>query len=559
MSDIAADAERLKQTEFLAFLNGKFRPSELLTVCSSHGGEQNSYGVYCALIPNSMIEQSLASQSWDLRKSEGFPSAIPSYPDGVEVTEYSRFGQFEEGIEPLVLYHEFYGMRDDYVEIAEEFRAFHRLYHDRRTNKFWKFDLDGTEEVVAEISDRTVKIRLREIREFLAVKDMHLALLFDSTEFSTSILDELGLKDEVIEHNEGLISYTLAIRNWTFSLGDDGRKSISRFLGKRLLPPMDKAKVPFLGYSAEKDFPEFLLDVDEDDNEIRFTCDPDKLADYFDGNPNAPHYLTPVQFKKSVLDKYYNEPDKYEIVDSRLSCAGLWGVTIDNHHDDHVVVWLGDLGRDLPESEWPHWLAHNEPRMIAVSDPFFRRQILGQWAGSDSTEHLFAQRYAELSRESESRLGWPLYLPLAEGDRHYLQSIRVPSNDEQKTFDELILALTKVLVDSLNEKKIKQLLPAESKAVTGGISRLEALLRSKCSGDEEDHVKLLRDVQDLRSKGTAHRKGSSYEKLRKTLELDERPLREVFRGLLERSLSLVDFLIESLHEGVFDQCEEGTD
>lgn len=518
-------------------------------------GEENSLGVYCALIPNSMVEQSLASQRWDLLMSEGFPSAISSYRDGVEVTRYSRFGQFEEGIEPLILYQEFYGMRDNYVEITEEFRTFHHLYHDRRTNKFWKFDLDGTEEVVAEVSDRTVKIRLREIREFLAVKDMHLALLFDSTEFSTSTLDELGLDDEVIERTEGLVSYRLAIRHWEFSLGDDGRKSISSLLGKRLLPPMDKARVPFLGYSAGKDFPEFLLDVDEEDNEIRCTCDPDKLADHFGGNPGAPHYLTPVQFKKSVLDKYYNEPGKYEIVDSRLCCAGLWGITIDNHHDDHVVVWLGDLGTYLPESEWAHWLSHNEPRTIPVSDPFFRRQILGQWAGSDSTEHLFAQRYAELARESEARLGWPIFLPLAEEDRHFLQSIRVPSNDEQKTFDELILALTKVLVDSLNEKQIKQLLPDESKNVTGGISRLLTVLESRSPGGHEDQIKLLREIQDLRSKGTAHRKGSGYEKLRQTLELDERPLREVFRGLLERSLAVVDFLIEGLHHGVFDQRE----
>lgn len=175
-----------------------------------------------------------------------------------------------------------------------------------------------------------------------------------------------------------------------------------------------------------------------------------------------------MQFTKSVLDKYYAEPSKYEVTASRLLCAGLWGLDIDNDHDDHVIVWLGDLGTYLPESDWPHWLSHDEPRTVAVSDPFFRRQVLGQWTGSDSTEHLFVQRYAELARESEKRLGWPFFLPLAEEDRDFLQSIRVPSNDEQKTFDELILSLTKVLVDSLNENEIKRLLPPNRKTLPVG-------------------------------------------------------------------------------------------
>lgn len=552
MSELGKEAERLKQTSFLQLLNRMIRPSEMLTVCSSHYGEERSFGTYCALIPNSMTAQSLKSDNWDLSKNDGFPGAISSYSDGVEVTEYSRFGQFESGIEPLVLFHEFYGMRDGYVEITEEFRTFHRLYHDRRTNKFWKFDLDGNEEVVAEIVERTVKIRFREIREFLAVKDMHLALLFDSLEFSSFRLNDLGLEDSMICENEELVSYNLAIRDLESSIVNNDRQSISRFLGKRLLPPMDKAKVPFLGYSPKKEYPEFLLDVDEDDNEIRFTCNPDELGNYFGGKPAAPSYLTPVQFRKSVLDNYYAKPTKYEITDSHLSCAGLWGLTIDNHHDDHVVVWLGDLGTSLPESDWAHWLSHNEPRTIDVSDPFFRRQILGQWAGSDSTEHRFFQRYAELARESESRLGWPLFLSLAEGDRHFLQSIRVPSNDEQKTFDELILSLTKVLVDSLNEKEIKKLLPGESKDVGNGISLLQSVLGNRLPTDHEEHITLMRDIQELRSSGTAHRKGRKYERLKKMLGIDERPLREVFRDLLQQSLALLDFLLDSLHVGAFD-------
>jgi len=81
-----------------------------------------------------------------------------------------------------------------------------------------------------------------------------------------------------------------------------------------------------------------------------YSSDPGALSNrIFDKQPTTPDYLTPVFFKKAVLDKYYQQPDKYSVEDGYLRCCGLWGVTMDNHHADKVVIWLGDLGRDLKE------------------------------------------------------------------------------------------------------------------------------------------------------------------------------------------------------------------
>jgi hypothetical protein len=58
---------------------------------------------------------------------------------------------------------------------------------------------------------------------------------------------------------------------------------------------------------------------------VRHTCDPDKLANYFGKNPEAPHYLTPVFFRAEVLEKYYADPGKYSVEDGSLRCGRLWG------------------------------------------------------------------------------------------------------------------------------------------------------------------------------------------------------------------------------------------
>lgn len=54
-------------------------------------------------------------------------------------------------------------------EICEEFRLFHRLYHDRKSDQYLKIDDDGNEDLVAVVEPDHVQIRLKELRQFLAI------------------------------------------------------------------------------------------------------------------------------------------------------------------------------------------------------------------------------------------------------------------------------------------------------------------------------------------------------------------------------------------------------
>ena len=126
---------------------------------------------------------------------------------------------------------------------------------------------------------------------------------------------------------------------------------------KYVLPgpmPTEKAKKPEL-------YQEFTIDTDGSGKPVRQTCDPDKLANYFGKNPDAPHYFTSVFFRGEVLAKYYADPAKYSVEDGYLRCGSLWELRMDNDHTDVVVVFLGDLGRDLSEAERNYWLSFNIP------------------------------------------------------------------------------------------------------------------------------------------------------------------------------------------------------
>ena len=78
-----------------------------------------------------------------------------------------------------------------------------------------------------------------------------------------------------------------------------------------------------------------------------------------------------------------------------------------------------------------------------MSQTFFRRQILAEFADSVSVEHQFKQTYDQLTKRSSDQLGWTLLVPLAPLDEHHLSSLRIPSANEQKELDEIFLSLTK--------------------------------------------------------------------------------------------------------------------
>jgi len=301
-----------------------------------------------------------------------------------------------------------------------------------------------------------------------------------------------------------------------------------------------------------KKYVDFIIGIKGDGEEILYTCNPGKLSNFFGANPGAPNYLIPVYFRKEVLDKYYRQPSKFSIEDSYLRCGSLWGLQIDNHHPDKVCVWLGDLGRDLPYSEQLYWRSFNIPPSGCISSTYYNRQILAEFTDSDRPEHIFFSLYTKLMQLSQDILGWNLLLPLTKEDEYHLHSIRIPSTDEQKDFDELILALTKIFVDSLNERELNHFLSQdEVNEIVGSISRLEKILAKKNVGVYQPHIKFLRNLQNYRSAGSAHRKGKNYKKIAKELNIPNSSLPVVFEGILNKSNDFLRFLIDCINNGVF--------
>jgi len=416
-------------------------------------------------------------------------------------------------------------------------------------SKYIKIDSDGTETLVATVEENRIQIRLKEIRQFLAIREMHLLIQFDYREHSIYTLKELNLKKDGAEYSDELTCYGLYFGEFG-ALTDS--KSFSRLLGKHLIEPLPKSKSGLWGFDEndKKSYVDFVIGATEDGDDITHTSNPDLLANYFGANPEAPNFLTPVYFKKQVLDKYYQQSSKYSVEDSYIRCGSLWGLQIDNHHNDKVCVWLGDLGETLSHNEQLYWRSYNIQPQGSVSETYFKRQVLAQFTDSSMPEHLFANLYRRLEAVCAEHLGWQVLLPLSPEDEHYLKCIRIPATDEQRDFDELILALTKILIDSLNEIELKNLSQKyRLEGVHGGISRLEAVMKAINTDGFEEHILFLRKLQSLRSSGAAHRKGSNYKKASEAFGLDEQNLSQALAEIIEQASSFLEFMTEVVRYG----------
>jgi hypothetical protein len=196
---------------------------------------------------------------------------------------------------------------------------------------------------------------------------------------------------------------------------------------------------------------------------VSHTCDHEKLANYFGKNPDAPHYLTPVHFRREVLQKYYDNPQKYLVEDALIRCGGHWSIRIDDDLQDRVIVWLGDLGRDVAEEERLHWQHYNIPPEGGISKTSYTRNIRGWFADPQMPDLVFKHLYPSVNSNLKKKNGWSLFLSLQGDDQHVFQTLRVPLTNNQAEFDGQILSLAKVLVDSLNEPELVQGLPQGQK------------------------------------------------------------------------------------------------
>lgn len=401
--------------------------------------------------------------------------------------------------------------------------------------------------IVAVVKPNSVKIRFKELHQFLKSKKLYLALRLGFTEYSKHSLSELGIPENEVESGEAeLRDGHLLWRCIYRDTHKDGYQTECSLEARRLI---GYAEIP-------KNKNGFIIRIDEYGNEIRHH--PDEIRSAMYQGPGWSSNPIFVRFNKEVLDRYYMRDSKYVVGDLEL----IWHddgkvknfLPVDDDHDDEVWVLFSRLPL-LPDEEITHWQTHNIRPEGRVSETYINRYAPGKTSTESSRlEHRFRNRYFALSQLCDVKLGWNLLLPLNSDDEYRLRCLRVPSSDEQKDFDELVQNLATILVDSLNQKCIKKLISAEERDRLEhqqnnpkSIDYLKAALCSCKVAGSEKHIAFLRKLQRLRLTGSAHRKGKKYEKqLKKDFGIENQGYRQGFAEILQQAVDCLEFFIRTV-------------
>ncbi len=185
-----------------------------------------------------------------------------------------------------------------------------------------------------------------------------------------------------------------------------------------------------------------------------------------------------------------------------------------------------------------YWRSYNIPPEGKISKVNFKRSFLAEATDPEQIDLMFKDCFVRFSENWKAFMGWSLFRKLAESDQHLFDALHIPLTNSQAEFDSQVLALTKILIDSLNEGEIvKATLGGKSEGQ--GISKFEQFLKAHQYPNYEQQIKFLRNLQDLRSTGVAHRKGKKYDKIAETFGLKNSNRADVLKQIL---VEAIDFL-----------------
>lgn len=511
--------------EFRDWVAGKGHLAKdwIVAACSrTENSGASDFSTFSVLCPaeEATVKRLLSTHDWgEVRPELGMPSFSPP--------ENGKGINYDPGLEanlngitlrPFTIRRNFHGYKPAAFELVQSFLLYHEAFFEADKSEYSRIDENGEIQIVARITqqdaDTTMLVDAHHLKDYLAANKCCLLRYHDHNRRATGDITSLIGGQH---HQTGL---TGADFNFLLVLFIDrpwnGWRSFSRLTGKDLIHPYpepDKCHTSWISGELREPYENFIIDTHENGTPIESTCDENRLTNFFTDR-GTPHSLTPVFFKREVLSKYLEEPKRYH-VNGSVKCLDIWAIDIDITSEQLLQVWLCDLGR-IPNKEQKHWRQFNVPPRGTITKERFARDLMADFAPSTDPILNFHMAFETLQRVTKKKLGEAVFRILDPKDQHVYQTLHLPVTDEWKEFDEQVISLAKVTVDSLNV----DLLSRESgkkvdgNAIKGSLDLFEAWLTGIVSDQSVRRTILrpLRVIWRLRSTGAVHRKGEEFSK-----------------------------------------------
>ena len=228
--------------------------------------------------------------------------------------------------------------------------------------------------------------------------------------------------------------------------------------------------------------------------------------------------LTPVFFKKEVLQKFRSDPD-YTLQQGSNTYGTIYhphgyisyGIT----RNDKVICWLYDLD-ELPEEEQKYFASFNIPSDHDIASEFYAAQIEVQW-GSHSNENQLFENIKLTNKKCKESFGFGIF---KENDPQKLEKISRPIFWDEDNVQPVVNSLNKTCIESINQDVLKSdISKKDSKFDLNGLRGLKLLEKYITINfpqlNAEQIMKPFYVIYDFR-KVLSHDTGSNEEKILKS-------------------------------------------
>lgn len=257
----------------------------------------------------------------------------------------------------------------------------------------------------------------------------------------------------------------------------------------------------------EKKYADFIVQDWKNKKLLKnYSLDPRNFANYFTKS-DLPFETSPIFFKAEVLDKYKNNPDKYELTERTITCRGGWHLeTYDINKYNQVHTYAVYLAR-LPFKEQLHWLQYNEEPKGGISDRAFQSDFEGKFGDEKSKLKQLRESLETLRNLKVGEEGYTIWSPKGGSWDSASKGLHYVNSENPNQWHDFIIALANATNEGFQGKilrKIASSLGNDDEGL-GTLGLIKFILKSSNNEEQIPTIHgVLNELQTRRGKGKAH-------------------------------------------------------
>lgn len=469
------------------------------------------YWLYPMLFPNlkiNLLKENLPE--FNIHQSSAAYGHVMSGEKHWLEPSWGNFEDFTNSEIPLFFNRQYYGRpksKENYYEFNQIVTHPLDLHWSEKHNSYCRIDDYGDEvEIIKIIESETVNlilVRRKVFEKLLYLGDWSLVRYISFTRFNAESPLYESFTTEIYEPKEYEAKFKI-VRS---------KDEYVEFRGAQIERPKTP-KEHLLSWNlgeneeeVEKKYAEFIV-YDWKNKKLlkNYSIEPKNFANYFISS-DLPFETSPIFFKAEVLDKYKNNPDKYELDERSISCRGGWYLkTYDINEYNQVHTYAVYLA-DLPYKEQLHWLQYNEEPKGPISKRAFQTDFEAKFPDEIPLLNQLKNALETLGKMEIGEEKLVIWSPKGGSWEAASKGLHYVNSENTNQWHDFIIALANVTNEGFSKKNLSQIASkyGNDNNQVGTLGLLKFILKSSNNEDKIPNIHgVLKDLQIKRGKGKAH-------------------------------------------------------